>query len=304
MSTYVSVVISPATTTRPVVISVSQATRLWGSSASTASRTESEIWSAILSGWPSVTDSEVNVKERVDMRRRLADAKKRRERRLPVRLGSAREDRPEVRQASRQLHPRELEEREGVLHIRIDEAAGLLARARLLLGLLERRIARELRAAAAQLVDRRLRGRDHELVADRRMDERDPVQRNRREQQLERGRGSRGVARVRDQRDLGHQRPGLHVDCRLAAEQGAELVCALPEKLLQLRRQRAARHLEVGGGEHARRDLVDERRTVRRRRRRCAGFGLDVCLQAQAALRARQCRGGPFELRRAGERAR
>ena len=50
MSMYVSVVISPATTTRPVVISVSQATRLFGSFARTASRTASEIWSAILSG--------------------------------------------------------------------------------------------------------------------------------------------------------------------------------------------------------------------------------------------------------------
>ena len=35
--------ISPATTTRPVVISVSQATRPTGSCASTASRTTSEI---------------------------------------------------------------------------------------------------------------------------------------------------------------------------------------------------------------------------------------------------------------------
>src|SRR5215210_9232681 len=59
MSTYVEVVISPATTTRPVVTSVSQATRLIGSSASAASRMVSEIWSAILSGWPSVTDSDV-----------------------------------------------------------------------------------------------------------------------------------------------------------------------------------------------------------------------------------------------------
>src|SRR5437762_13418400 len=74
MSTYVDVVISPATTTRPVVIKVSQATRPIGSSARTASRTESEIWSAILSGWPSVTDSDVNVKERAGIARRLADA--------------------------------------------------------------------------------------------------------------------------------------------------------------------------------------------------------------------------------------
>ena len=55
-----SVVTSPATCTWPVVISVSTATRLRGSSVSRASRIESLIWSAILSGWPSVTDSEVN----------------------------------------------------------------------------------------------------------------------------------------------------------------------------------------------------------------------------------------------------
>ena len=60
MSTYTSVVISPETTTSPVFTRVSQATRPSGSSAITASRTPSEIWSAILSGWPSVTDSDVN----------------------------------------------------------------------------------------------------------------------------------------------------------------------------------------------------------------------------------------------------
>src|SRR5207344_1954141 len=60
MSTYVSVVISPETTTRPVLTRHSQATRPVGSSAITASRTPSEIWSQTLSGWPSVTDSEVN----------------------------------------------------------------------------------------------------------------------------------------------------------------------------------------------------------------------------------------------------
>src|SRR5207245_7959407 len=70
MSTYVSVEISPATTTRPVVISVSQATRPAASSASTASRTVSEIWSATLSGCPSVTDSEVNRNSRVAMARK------------------------------------------------------------------------------------------------------------------------------------------------------------------------------------------------------------------------------------------
>src|ERR1700722_20991354 len=47
-------------TTRPVAVKVSQATRLDGSSVRQASRIASETWSAILSGWPSVTDSEVN----------------------------------------------------------------------------------------------------------------------------------------------------------------------------------------------------------------------------------------------------
>src|SRR5262245_43004630 len=53
-------VISPATTARPVVTRVSQATRLKGSWANSASSTPSEIWSASLSGWPPLTDSLVN----------------------------------------------------------------------------------------------------------------------------------------------------------------------------------------------------------------------------------------------------
>ena len=52
-------VTSPATCTRPVVASVSTATRDSGSLASRASRIASLIWSQILSGWPSVTDSDV-----------------------------------------------------------------------------------------------------------------------------------------------------------------------------------------------------------------------------------------------------
>src|SRR5919112_3450482 len=66
MSTYPAVVTSPAMCTWPVVIMVSTATRLRGSCASIASRMESLIWSAILSGWPSVTDSDV--KRRRDTR--------------------------------------------------------------------------------------------------------------------------------------------------------------------------------------------------------------------------------------------
>ena len=61
------VVISPASTTRPVVSSVSTATRDAGSAASAASTIASETWSATLSGWPSVTDSDVNRKPSVTL---------------------------------------------------------------------------------------------------------------------------------------------------------------------------------------------------------------------------------------------
>src|SRR3954463_10250203 len=61
IGTYALVLISPATNTRPVVSNVSHATRDAGSCSSRASRMASDTWSAILSGCPSVTDSEVNV---------------------------------------------------------------------------------------------------------------------------------------------------------------------------------------------------------------------------------------------------
>src|ERR1039457_5690834 len=71
-STYALVVISPAITTSPVAVRVSQATRLEGTSARQASRMTSEIWSAILSGWPSDTDPDVNKKRlRFDKRELL-----------------------------------------------------------------------------------------------------------------------------------------------------------------------------------------------------------------------------------------
>src|SRR5712692_8996394 len=47
--------------TYPVLVSVSHATRAPGSLAMMASSTASEIWSQILSGCPSVTDSEVKM---------------------------------------------------------------------------------------------------------------------------------------------------------------------------------------------------------------------------------------------------
>ena len=52
--------ISPARTTRLVVVIVSQATRASGSLDKNRSTIASEIWSATLSGWPSETDSDVN----------------------------------------------------------------------------------------------------------------------------------------------------------------------------------------------------------------------------------------------------
>jgi hypothetical protein len=60
MSTHAVVVISPATMAMPVLTIVSHATRAFGSWAMRPSRIASEIWSQILSGWPSVTDSDVN----------------------------------------------------------------------------------------------------------------------------------------------------------------------------------------------------------------------------------------------------
>src|SRR5579859_5132456 len=65
ISTYASVVISPKTITVPVLSAVSQATRPSGSLLSTASSTASLIWSATLSGCPSVTDSEVEKRWRI-----------------------------------------------------------------------------------------------------------------------------------------------------------------------------------------------------------------------------------------------
>src|SRR5512139_2777373 len=56
------VVISPAMTHRPVVNSVSHATRACLSWVRIASSTASDTWSAILSGCPSDTDSDVKMK--------------------------------------------------------------------------------------------------------------------------------------------------------------------------------------------------------------------------------------------------
>src|SRR5512136_937714 len=59
---YPVVVISPPTRTSPVVVNASQATWALGSWRSASSRTASETWSQILSGWPSPTLSDVKTK--------------------------------------------------------------------------------------------------------------------------------------------------------------------------------------------------------------------------------------------------
>src|SRR5437588_11646036 len=60
MATSAVVVTSPITHRKSLVTAVSQATRAAGSWTRMASRIASETWSQTLSGWPSVTDSEVS----------------------------------------------------------------------------------------------------------------------------------------------------------------------------------------------------------------------------------------------------
>jgi hypothetical protein len=60
MATSAWVVTSPMTQRKSLVTAVSHATRASGSWSRIASRIASETWSQTLSGWPSVTDSEVS----------------------------------------------------------------------------------------------------------------------------------------------------------------------------------------------------------------------------------------------------
>src|SRR5581483_1370169 len=160
MSMYVSVVISPATTTRPVVISVSQATRLAGSSASAASSTASEIWSAILSGCPSVTDSDVKRKVRAAIRRRRVAKARRRSvgrdvhdevlhvaaaRAVHERRGQRREVALQLRRDRLARQRREaFDERQRVLGVDVEEALVRVRHPRALDGVLEERVVGEL----------------------------------------------------------------------------------------------------------------------------------------------------------------
>src|SRR5919197_1847471 len=170
MSTQMSVVISPATTTRPVVISVSQATRPFGSSASTASRTVSEIWSATLSGCPSVTDSEVKRKSRTK-RRRLLDLEEDVEGARVPRAGAPREERaqrcevrgPLLRRGDAAEPDQALDHRVRVLEVHVDEAAVRIGQSGRRLRALEVRVVGELVAGRLVLGDGGRARRDEHL---------------------------------------------------------------------------------------------------------------------------------------------
>src|SRR4051794_1887641 len=202
MSTYELVDISPPTITKPVVMNVSQATRACGSFASTASRTESETWSAILSGWPSVTDSDVKENERADMRPRLAAGVAESDgecRILAIRRG-VRGQGAGVQEA-------------GALRRHVGERRHPLREARLA----ESAVRRELLAAAPEGGDPGLRGRENELAADLRAVQREPAQRA---ELRQRGLRVTEIGRRGDDRELAATPP---VHGGLALEDGVEL---------------------------------------------------------------------------------
>src|SRR5439155_11140229 len=181
MSTYVSVVISPATTTRPVVISVSQATRPPRSSVRTASRTVSEVWSATLSGCPSVTDSDVKRNSRTAIRRRtLLDLEEDVEGARVARAAAPRRERAQRRQVGSHLRRdgraaeagEGLDRRNRVLEVHVEEAAVGIGQAGSRLRALEVGVVGELAAGRLVLGDRRRARREENLsvegpVADR-----------------------------------------------------------------------------------------------------------------------------------------
>src|SRR5918992_2285621 len=166
-------------------MSVSQATRPAGSSPRTASSTESETWSAILSGWPSVTDSDVNRNSRaaIGAAGYLLDRKERRELQV-LRLAARGEyegaERLEVaHHLGRDLlagDPGEaLDERRELLDVEIDEAEGRIAHVRVLGRLLERRVVGQAVAALAHVGDRARPGRHDRPAVEGRVRDREVV---------------------------------------------------------------------------------------------------------------------------------
>src|SRR3954447_25021997 len=97
---------------------------------------------------------------------RLADAEEGGERRLAGAGAAVRNEVAEARQPPRQLHARERQQRQRVLDVGVDEARRLDAHAGLLLRSEERRVRRELRAAAAKRIEAVLRRGDDELPAE------------------------------------------------------------------------------------------------------------------------------------------
>src|ERR671929_1431844 len=261
-----SVVISPPTTTRPVVISVSQATRPVGSSRSTASSTASEIWSAILSGWPSVTDSEVKRNSRPTGLLDLKEEGELAHVAVPRRPGRERLERPQVvRDLPRRLDAAELDEaleqRDRVLQVDVDEAVRLVRQARGLLRVLEGRVVLQLRAAALEIGDATLGIGEDDLAVDGAVEERDVPEvqllerrardpcRPRMQRQAEalrqlgdelvdrRDAPARAVG-LRHERHLGNERPArADVDRVLVREERGEPL-EEPQERERLRRQR------------------------------------------------------------------
>src|SRR5919106_2748057 len=181
--------ISPAITTNPVVTSVSHATRPVLSSERTASRTASEIWSAILSGWPSVTDSELKEKERWPMKgRRLAagDGEERLEPDGFTIRAALRDERVERLQVPAPLGGQPLagqpgqalEEGHGLVQVGVPQPAGAVAEADALHRLLEALVIDQLGAVAAEVPDRRRGGRDEQHAVERRPDDANLVDRH------------------------------------------------------------------------------------------------------------------------------
>src|SRR5215831_5089514 len=338
MSTYVSVEISPATTTRPVVISVSQATRPAGSSASTASSTVSEIWSATLSGWPSVTDSDVKRNSRTAIRRaRLLDLEEDVEGSLVPGSGAPGEERSQRaqvlghrRREIRAGDPGEaLDQRDRVLQVDVDVASVRIRKAGRRLCLVEVRALRQLLRRVADLRDPARSARDHDLavlraVVDRELAEVDRALRPPLEgpaagardpggQLVERREGRVRVLRLQQERDLRNHRAGPDVERRLVREQLDELVHRDPERVFERRlgaAQRGAdalRRAEGEEGERVARHLADQLRGVIARTDEVAGTGaLDGSERAEPVALGGQGGGDEVELfepRRGGGQA-
>src|SRR5712692_1507441 len=262
-STYVSVVISPATTTRPVVISVSQAQRPPRSSRRTASRTASETWSAILSGCPSVTDSDVKRNSRDVTGRRLSkaldlpDVKQHRELRYATRARRIGEEALERREILREVRRNRrvaglgeaLDQRDRGLDVDIDKARRLIGEAGGVLRLREDRVAGDRRSDGPDDVPARVADHDRaagNAVVDRHRPKVELLERadcgqlavqgdrEPRRNLVQRRHRSLRVSLLQDERHLRERDAGRHVQDALSLDQVRDVGQADPEQLLEL----------------------------------------------------------------------